>query len=95
MQAIGELHQEDAGVVGDREQQFAEILGLLRMLGDEVELAELGQAVDEPADLFAERLVDILARDGGVFDRVVQHGRDDGRVVDFQFGQDRGDFERM
>ena len=63
MQAVGELDQEHAGVVGDGEQQLAEILGLLGVLGDEVELAELGEAVDEPADLLAERLVDILARD--------------------------------
>ena len=95
MQAVGELDQEHARVVGDREQELAEILGLLRVLGDEVELAELGQAVDQAADLLAERLVDVLAGDGGVLDRVVQHGRDDGRVVDLELGQDRRDFERM
>ena len=95
MQAIGELNQQDAGVVGDGEQEFAEILGLLGVLGDEVELAELGQAVDQAADLLAEGLVDLLAGDGGVLDRVVQHGGDDGRIVDLELGQDRGDFERV
>ena len=32
VQAIGQLDQQDAHVVGDRQQQFAEILGLLRRL---------------------------------------------------------------
>ena len=58
VQAVGELDQQHARVVGDRQQELAEVLGLLRMLGDEVELAELGQPVDEAADLFAERLVE-------------------------------------
>ena len=95
MQAIGELNQEDAGVVGDGEQELAEILGLLGVLGDEVELAELGEAVDQSADLLAEGLVDLIAGDGCVLDRVVQHGGDDGRIVDLELGQDGGDFERV
>ena len=95
VQAVGELDQEHAGVVGDGEQQLAEILGLLGVPGDEVELAELGQAVDQPADLLAEHLVDVLARDRRVLDRVVQHRRHDRRVVDLELGQDRGDLERM
>ena len=59
VQAVGELDQEHARVIGDGEQKLAEILGLLGVLGGEVELAELGQAVDQPADLIAERLVDL------------------------------------
>ena len=47
------------------------------------------------ADLRAEDLVDLLARRGRVLDRVVQHRRDDGRVVEPHFRQDGGDFERM
>ena len=95
VQAVGELDQEHARVVGDREQELAEVLGLLRVLGDEVELAELGQAVDEAADLLAERLVDVVARGLGVLDRVVQHRRDDRGVVELELGEDRRDFERM
>ena len=95
VQAVGELDQKDARVVGDGEQKLAEILGLLGVLGDEVELAEFGKAVDQAADLLAERLVDVLARRLGVFDRIVQHGRGDRRVVHLELGQDRGDLERM
>ena len=39
VQAVGELHQQHPRVVGDRQQQLAEIFGLLRVPGDEVELA--------------------------------------------------------
>ena len=95
MQAVGELDQEHPGVVRDGEQQLAKILGLLGVPGHEIELPELGQAVDQPADLFAERLVDLLARHRRVFDGVVQHGRDDGRVIDLELGQDGRDFERV
>ena len=95
VQAVGELDQEHARVIGDGEQELAEILRLLGVLGDEVEPAELGQAVDQPADLLAERLVDLFAGDRRVFDRVVQHRRRDGGVVDLELGQDGRDFERM
>ena len=95
VEPVGELDQKHAGVVSDGEQELAEILGLLGVLGDEVELAELGQAVDQPADLLAERLVDLLAGDGRVLDRVVQHRRRDGGVVDLELRQDGRDLERM
>ena len=36
MQAIGKLHQEHANVAGDRDQQLAEVLRLLRLLGDQI-----------------------------------------------------------
>ena len=95
MQAVGEFDQQHAHVVGDREQQFAEILRLLRVPGGEVELVELGQSIDETADLRPEHLVDLLAGDGRVLDRVVQHRRDDRGVVELELGEDRGDLERM
>ena len=77
VQPVGELDQQHAHVVGDREQQLAEVLRLLGLLGDEVELLELGQALDQRADVVAEQLVDLGARRLGVLDRVVQQrGRD-------------------
>ncbi len=38
VQPVGELDQEHADVVGDGEQKLAQVLGLLRLLGDEIEL---------------------------------------------------------
>ncbi len=38
VQPVGELDQQHAHVGGDRQQQLAQVLGLLRLAGDEVEL---------------------------------------------------------
>jgi hypothetical protein len=95
VQPIGELDQQYPHVVGDRQQELAQILRLLGFLGDEVELLELGQALDQRADIRAEHLVDLGAGGGGVLDGVVQERRRDGRVVELEIGEDRGDLERM
>ena len=95
VQAIGELDQQDADVARYGDQQLAEVLGLLGLLGDEVELLDLGQALDQGADLLAELLVDLGARDVGVLDHVVQQCGRDRRVVELQVGEDRRHFERM
>ena len=93
--AVGELHEQYADVAGDGHQQLAEVLRLLGLLGDEVEAADLGQAVDQPADLRPEQLVDLRPGDGRILDDVVQQRRDDGRVVELQVGEDGGNFERV
>ena len=54
VQAVGELDEQHADVARDGEQELAEILGLLGLLGDEVELLDLGETVDERADLAPE-----------------------------------------
>ena len=93
--AVGELHEQDADVARYGDEQLAEVLRLLGLLGDEVEAADLGEAVDQLADLGAEQLVDLRPGDGRVLDDVVQQRRDDGRVVELQVGEDGGDFERV
>ena len=95
VQAIGELDEQHAHVGGDRQQELAEVLGLDGALGDEVEPLQLGQPLDERADLVAEQPVDLLARRFGVLDDVVQHRGDDRRVVEIEVGEDRRDLERM
>ncbi len=95
VQTVGELDEQHAHVVCDCEQEFAEILRLLGFLGDEIELFQLGQAVDQRADIGSENLVDLAASRGGILNRVVQQRGGDGCVVELQVGQDRGDFERM
>ena len=93
--AVGKLHEQDADVAGDGDEQLAEVLCLLGLLGNEVEPADLGEAVDQLADLRTEQLIDLRPRDGRVLDDVVQQRRDDGRVVELQIGEDGGDFERV
>ena len=95
VQAVGELDQQHPHVVGDRQQELAQVLGLLGLLGDEVEPLELGQALDQRADVLPEHLVDLGPGGGGILDGVVQERGRDGGVVELEIGQDRRDFERM
>ena len=95
VQAVGELDQEHADVVGDREQQLAQVLGLLGLARDQLQPLQLGEPLDQRADLVAEDVVDLGARRLGILDGVVQQRRDDGGVVELEVGEDRRDFERM
>ena len=95
VQAVGELDQQHADVGRDGEQELAQVLGLRLLAGDEVEPLDLGQAVDDGADLGAEQLVDLGAGRVGVLDGVVQQRHGDRGVVELQVGEDGGDFERM
>ena len=95
MQTIGELDQKDAHVVGDRKQQLAQVLRLLGFLGDEVELLQLGQPLDQRADIIAEHLIDLGARRGRILDGVVQQGSGDGGIVELEVGEDRRNFQWM
>ena len=95
VQPVGELDQQHPHIVGDGEQELAQILRLLRLLGDEVELFQLGQPLDQMADLAAEKPVDLGTGRVGILDRVVQERRGDGRVVELKVGEDGGDLERV
>ena len=95
VQPVGELDQEHAHVVGDGEQKLAQVLGLLRLLGDEIELLQFGQPLDQGADVGAEQAVDLGAGGVGILDGVVQERRGDGGVVELEIGEDRGDLERV
>ena len=95
VQAVGELDQQHAHVVGNGKQQLAQVLGLLGLLGDQIEPLQFGQAFDQKPDLVAEQPVDLGAGGVGVLDRVVQQRRRDGGVVELQPGEDGRYFERM
>ncbi len=95
MQPVGELDQQHAHVVGNRQQELAQIFGLLGLFGDEVELLELGQPLDQRANIGPEHLVDLGAGRRGVLDGVVQQcGRDRG-IIELEIGENRSDLERM
>ena len=73
------------------------ILRMVSRLGGvaEIDLVELGDAVDEVGDLVAELVGQLLERVAGVFDGVVQQRRDQRGRVHAQFGEDVRDGERM
>ena len=83
VQPVGELDQQHSDVVRDGEEQFAQVLGLGGLFRHEVEPLDLGQALDEAADLVAEKLIDFFAGRLRVLDRVVQNRGDDRGVIEF------------
>ena len=95
VQAVGELDQQHTDVGRDGEQELAEVLGLRFLAGDELQALDLGQAIDDGTDLGAEDLVDFGAGGVGILDGVMQQRHGDRGVVEPEFGEDGGDFERM
>jgi hypothetical protein len=86
---------QDADIVGDRQQQFAQVLGLLGLARHQLQPLQLGEPLHQRADLVPEDVIDFGAGGLGVLDGVVQQRRDDGGVVELEIGEDRRDLERM
>ena len=95
MQPVGELDQQDADVVGQREQELAEVLGGALVLRLGLDLAQLGDAVDQPGDVLAEQFLDLLRGSERVLDGVVEDRGGDGQVVELQVGEDARDLDRV
>ena len=95
VQTVGQLDEQDADVLRDRQEKLAEILGLRRLARHDVEFLDLRETLDQPTDFRTKKLVDFLAGAVRILDRVVQDGGDDGGVVELEIGEDGGDFERM
>ena len=90
VQAIGQLHENDADVVHHREQHLAEAFGLplfARGKRDGADGADFGDALDHMRDLGAEMLLNLLDRRQGVFDDVVQQPGGDGDRVEPHVGE--------
>jgi hypothetical protein len=88
VQPVGQLDQQDADILGDRQDEFAEVLGLAKVLLGELQLGKLGDALHQLGDLLPEQLGDLVPRRIGVLDDVVQQGRDDGLGVEAVVGED-------
>ena len=95
VQAVGQLDQQDAPVLGHGDEHLADRGGLLVLLGVELQPVELGDAVDDRGDLVAELLGQPLLGDAGVLHGVVQQGGRDRRLVQSQVGGDIGHGDRV
>ena len=95
MQTVGQFHQQDTHVPGDGEDEFAQVLGLARVLGLKLQSRQLGHALDQRGDLLPEPLGDVVAGGGGVLDHIMQQGGDDGRRVQPIVGQNARHLDRM
>ena len=95
VQAVGQLHEDHAHVARHRQQHLAEVLGLLLDLALELDLVELGQAVDEGGDRRAEALDQLVLLDVLVFHDVMQQRGHDGLCVELPLGADFRHGDRM
>ena len=95
VQPVGELDQHDAHVARHREQHLAEVLGLRVLLRLELDAVELRDAVDEVGDRLAEALRDVVGRDLGVLDHVVQQRGAQRLRVELPVREDLGDRDRV
>ena len=95
VQAIGELDQDDPDVRGHRDHHLAVVLGLRLVARLEDDPGQLRHAVDEAADLVAERLADLVEVGAGVLDGVVQQRGAQRRRVQAHAGADLRDADRV
>ena len=95
VQPVGQFHDDDPDVVDHRQQHFAIVLRLPVFGGAEVDLAELGDAIDAARHFFTEVLLNIRGGDAGVFDDVVQQAGLDADHIHAHLGQNLRHGERM
>ncbi len=91
VQPVGELDDDDPVVLGHREHHLPVVLGLRLLAALEVDAGQLRDAVDEPGDLVAELGADVVERDVGVLDDVVEQGGRNRLVVLPELGGDSSD----
>ena len=95
VRAVGELHQDDAQVAHHGEQHLAERFRLRLLAALELDLVELGDAIDDLGDSGAEALRQLVLRCRGVLDDIVEDGGDDRVGVEMEVGEDRGGGDRV
>ena len=89
MEPVGELDEDDADVLGHRQEHLADVLGLLLLVGQRAELGQLRDAVDEAGHVGPEALLDVRERVLGVLGDVVEERRLDRDRVEAELGEDR------
>ena len=95
VQAVGELHHHHADVVHHGEQHLADVFGLAGFGREQIEPADFGDAFDEPRDIRAKLLGDLLERNFGVFDHVVKKRGAERGDVELHVREEVRDFDGM
>ena len=93
MQAVGELHHDDADILDHRQHHLAEVFRLRLGLAFELDQGQLADAVDQLGDLFAELADHHLLRGAGVLDNVVQNAGDNALRIHVHAGKDARHFD--
>ena len=91
VQPVGELDEDDPEVLGHRQDHLPVVLRLGLLAALEADARQLRDAVDELRDLVAELGLDVVERDVGVLDDVVEQRRGDRLVVQLELRTDARD----
>ena len=89
------LIDENPPVARHRDEHLSDRGRLLGLFGVELQPVQLGDAVDDRRHLGAEALLDLLEREPGVLDRVVEDRGGHRPRVETQSGDDAGDGQRV
>ena len=95
VQPVGQLDEHDAHIGDHGQQHLADVFGLAVFAVGELDLVDLGDALDDVGHLVAEVGFNFLAGGGRVFDGVVQQAGGDGGRVHLHLRQHFGNFKRM
>ncbi len=92
MESVGELHDDDADIFRHSEEHFAEIFEVVFLARTaEADLAEFGDAIDEPSHFVAELFSNGFERYGGVLGDIVKNTGGDGTRFHTEFGENLTD----
>jgi len=72
VETVCKLDHDDADVVRHGEEHLTEILSLLRLLGRELDLADLGYTIDDVSDFRSKSSSILVERNQRVLDNIVQ-----------------------
>ena len=89
VQAVGQLHEQDADILRGGEYEFLKVLGLLLRTRNRLAflgLRQFGDAVDKFSHFLAEHLADFADRNAAVLDHIVEQPRDDRGLIHPDFG---------
>jgi hypothetical protein len=95
VQTVGQLDQDDPQVAGHGQQHLAEVFGLGFFVGLELDLVELGDAIDQLCRDAPEALGDLGLGDVGVLHHVMEEGGTQGLRIQVPAGENLGDGYRM
>jgi hypothetical protein len=95
MQPVGELDEQDPNVLGHGEDELAEILGLLCLIGLQLDPRQLGHTINQPCDVRTEYPFDVIEGGNRVFDRIVQQPGHDRRGIELHLGKDARNLDGM
>ena len=95
VQPVGQLDQHHAHIAHHGQQHLAHVLGLPVFSIGELDLVDLGHALDDVRHLVAEALADLFAGCRSILHGIVQQGGGDCRRIQFHLRQHLCHLERV